>query len=173
MATHGSFGEFQNAQETWQAYVERLEQYCIADNIVTPAKKRASLLSAEGGLTYQLIRNLLAPTKPTDRSFKEIMEEVRKHYQPLLSVIVQRFNFHMRARKESENVLTYVAELRKLSKHCNFRDTLDDMLRDRLVCGINDQWVQRCLLAEPTLTFTKAMELAQADLNTSSLSDRC
>ena len=36
------------------------------------------------------------------------------------------------------------------------------MLQDRLVCGINDKRVQRRLLAEPGLTFAKALELAQA-----------
>ena len=78
------------------------------------------------------------------------------------SVIVQRFNFHTRACKSGENVSTYVSELRKLSEYCNFGDTLEDMLRDRLVCGINDKRVQRRLLAEPGLTFAKALELAQA-----------
>ena len=33
---------------------------------------------------------------------------------------------------------TYVAELRRLSQHCEFGASLDDMLRDRLVCGISD-----------------------------------
>ena len=35
------------------------------------------------------------------------------------------------------------------------------MLRDQLVCGIRDVSVQGRLLAEPALTFKKAMELAQ------------
>ena len=35
------------------------------------------------------------------------------------------------------------------------------MLRDRLVCGINDEHTQRRLLSEPTLTFKKALEVAQ------------
>ena len=42
-----------------------------------------------------------------------------------------------------------------------YENTLDDMLRDWLVCGIRDASVQRSLLAEPDLTFKKAMELAQ------------
>jgi hypothetical protein len=45
-----------------------------------------------------------------------------------------------------------VAELRKLSEHCNFGTTLNDMLRNRLVCGVGDQRIQRRLLAEPDLT---------------------
>ena len=36
------------------------------------------------------------------------------------------------------------------------------MLRDCLVCGINDQRLQRLLLSELELTFAKALELAQA-----------
>ena len=36
------------------------------------------------------------------------------------------------------------------------------MLRDRLVCGINDARLQRRLLAESTLTFEKALSVALA-----------
>ena len=62
----------------------------------------------------------------------------------------------------SETVAEYVAALRKLFKHCNFGDTLDEMLHDRLVCGIANATVQKCLLTEPELTFTKAVTIAQA-----------
>ncbi len=36
------------------------------------------------------------------------------------------------------------------------------MLRDRLVCGIEADGIQRWLLAEAELTFEKALKLAQA-----------
>ena len=36
------------------------------------------------------------------------------------------------------------------------------MLRDRLVCGVNDERIQRRLLAESQLEFKKAMEIATA-----------
>ena len=35
------------------------------------------------------------------------------------------------------------------------------MLRDRLVCGINNEQIQRKLLSEPELTYKKVLELAQ------------
>ena len=129
MATHGSIGEFQNAQEDWQSYmyVERLQQYFVANDVKNADKQRAILLSSVGGPTYQLIRNLLAPDKPTSKTFAEIVEAVIQH-QPKPSMIIQRFYFHSRSRHSGENVSTYVAELRKLSEHCNFGDTLKDML---------------------------------------------
>ena len=133
MATHGSIGEFKNAQEDWQSYIERLQQCFVANDVKTAEKQRAILLSAVGGPTYQLIRNLLAPEKPHNKTFAQIVEAVMRHHQPKPSVIVQRFNFHSRSRASGENVSTFVAELRKLSEHCNFGETLNDMLRDRLV----------------------------------------
>ena len=39
---------------------------------------------------------------------------------------------------------------------------MDDMMQDRLVCGIKDDTVQRRLLAEPDLKYKRAVELALA-----------
>ena len=32
----------------------------------------------------------------------------------------------------------FVAALRNLAEHCKYKDTLEMMLRDRIVCGIPD-----------------------------------
>eukprot|EP00731_Ephydatia_muelleri_P002767 Em0001g2767a len=80
---------------------------------------------------------------------------------PAPSSIVQRFKFFCRSQQDSESVSQFVAELRKLSEFCEFGDTLDVMLRDRLVCGVRNQKLQQRLLAESNLTFTKAFGIAQ------------
>ncbi len=59
-------------------------------------------------------------------------------------------------------MLDYVAVLRKWAHDCNYGEKLTEMLRDRLVCGINDDRIQRRLLAETDLTFEKALKIAQA-----------
>lgn len=51
---------------------------------------------------------------------------------------------------------------RQLSEHCEFGDTLDYMLCDRIVCGNNDVSIQRQLLEETGLTLAKALELVLA-----------
>ena len=55
-----------------------------------------------------------------------------------------------------------MAELHHLSEHCAFDISLDDMLRDRVVCGVCDTRVQRRLLVELNLTFKKAFEICQS-----------
>ncbi len=87
---------------------------------------------------------------------------ILNHHCPPPSVTVQWFTFNTRIRKAGESVADYVANLRHVSEHCQFGTSLNDMLRDRLVCGINNDRYQRRLLAESKLTFTKALELAQS-----------
>ena len=162
MATHGSINAFDSSQEDWTAYTERMEQYFAANDVDAATKRRTILLTASGAATYKLIRGLVAPDKPTDRSYTELVELVKGHYNPTPSPIVQRFKFNSRMRQQGENVATFVTALKQLTEHCVFGAALDDMLRDRLVCGIGDGKIQRRLLAESELTFKKAFELAQA-----------
>ena len=49
-------------------------------------------------------------------------------------------------------VNTFVAELHSLAQYCKFGASLNDLLRDQIVCGINDKNIQCCLLVEKTLT---------------------
>ena len=55
-----------------------------------------------------------------------------------------------------------MADLRRIAANCAFEDRLEEVLRDRLVCGVNDTQIQRRLLAEPRLTLDTALGLAQA-----------
>ena len=55
-----------------------------------------------------------------------------------------------------------MAELGHLSEYCEFGTTLNQMLRDRLVCAVEELKIQRRLLAEPDLTLDKVFELALA-----------
>ena len=55
-----------------------------------------------------------------------------------------------------------MSELRKLSEYCEYGEILEDMLCDRLVCGLAERRVQQRLLAEGDLTFDKALKIAQA-----------
>ena len=71
--------------------------------------------------------------------FKKIVETLEKHHLPRPSEMVERFKFHSRYRKVDEGVVTYVAASCKLSGHCNYGETLLEMLRDRFVCSVNNE----------------------------------
>ena len=158
-AVHGSLAAFDSTSEDW---TEHLQFYFDTNGISDTAKQQAVLLSCCGLSTFQLLRSLVLPTPLTELSFKDLVAKMKAHCEPKPLVIVQCYQFNSRQRATSETVAEYVAALRKLAEHCNFGDTLDKMLRDRLVCGIANAAVQKCLLTEPELTFTKAVTIAQA-----------
>ena len=93
-------------------------------------------------------------------SHRKFTEVIKDHYVPKLSVIVQRSKFSTRVRANDESISTFMAELCALSEHCEFGSSLDEMLRDRLVCGVNEDRIQRLLLAEPTLDLKRTLEIA-------------
>ncbi|KAM7311138.1 uncharacterized protein ISCGN_008045 [Ixodes scapularis] len=67
--------------------------------------------------------------------------------------------FHTRIRQQGEAVSDFIASLRKLADSCDFKTVLNDMLRDRLVCGINNDLMQTRLLEDAELTFEKAVKM--------------
>ena len=120
-------------QEEWPQYAERIEQFFKANKIAGEEKQLATFLSLIGPQTYKLLASLVAPSKPGEKKYTEVVEELKNHYDPQLSEIMQRFRFHTRVRKNEEAVATYLAELRSLAQKCNFQaGTLHEMLRDRL-----------------------------------------
>ena len=160
----GEIGPFDQSVEEWPSYVERLEEYFEANGITgdgNAAKRRAVLISVVGPKSYTLLRNLVAPTKPKEKTFEELVAALTEHYSPRPSEVMQRYRFNTRSRQPGESVADYVAELRRLAEFCEFCTTLDKMLRDRLVCGVNDESIQKKLLVEKNLTFARALLLAQ------------
>ena len=67
--------------------------------------------------------------------------------------VIHWFRFNSRYRQQGEKVAEYVAALRShLAIHCDYGDSLDDMLRDRITCGTNDVAIQR-RLQKPDIDF--------------------
>lgn len=144
VAVIGTVTAFDNATQSWEEYSEMLDFFFKANNIAEPERWKAVLLSGIGVATYSLLRNLVSPAWPKDKTYSQLTAELRKHFAPKPSEIVQRFKFNSRIQKSGESIAEYVAELRKLALHCDYKDW-EEMLRDRLVCGVNDDRIQQRL----------------------------
>lgn len=116
---YGRIEEFSDRGD-WIEYTKRLDHHFEANEINNADKKRAILLSACGQRTYKLIRNLCAPTKPKDKTFKDIVDLVKTHQHPKPSSIVERCRFNSRVRHPDESVSQFVAELKSLSEHFDY-----------------------------------------------------
>ena len=73
---------------------------------------------------------------------------MKKHFEPKPLVIAEHFNFHRCSQQTGESAKDFVAELRRLTIHCEFGNRLDEALRDRFVCGLNNETIQKRLKTE-------------------------
>ena len=171
----GGVGEFSSQKETFRQYVERMQMFFIANDIVEPEgadqaeargkvklRKKAIFLAEIGAEHYTTLSNLLAPEKPADKALDEIIAVLEKHYNPTPLEITESFHFGTRNQQQGESVSEYIVALKKLSIHCNYGEFLTRALRDRFVCGLNDTSIQNKLLNASDLTFQKACEMANA-----------
>ncbi|PFX23520.1 Uncharacterized protein K02A2.6 [Stylophora pistillata] len=122
----------------------------------------ACLLAVMGPSTYGILRNLVYLEKPKDKSLDKISNILEERFTEKKVEIAERFRFYT-AMQESETIAQFVSRLKKLARYCNFGDKLNDMIRDRLVCGIKDRNTQKKLLVESGLTREKAIKVAIAD----------
>ena len=100
------------------------------------------------------------PAKLSEKSLADLTSALVAHYEPKQLVITQRFHFHCRNQDPTESISEYVAALRKLFTFCEFGDQVDDALRDRLICRVHSEVLQKVLLSTKDLTFQAAMEKA-------------
>ena len=163
MSTHGMVKEFNPSKEDWTAYAERLDHYFVANGVSDENKKRSILITVSGPAVYKLLKSLVGTDEVIKtKSFDNLVKTSKAHYDPKPSIIVERYKFNTQVRAAGESVAKYVAVLRSLAEHCHYGEGLNDMLRDRIVCGINHDKSQQRLLAEKNLTYAKAVELASA-----------
>ena len=75
-------------------------------------------------------------------TFDELIKKLKKHLSPKPSEIAQRYRFHRRERAAGESVTMYMAELccmaelRRLTIHCEFVDSLNKTLRGKICVWI-------------------------------------
>ena len=160
----GQIEQFDPDTDDWLQYVERLEQMFAANDLTgegKAVKRRSIFLSVVGKRTYGILRSLLAPERPPSKTLEELTATLTKHFSPPPSEVISRFRFYSRMRQPGESVSAFIAELRKLTEYCNFGDSLNKALRDRIVGGINHEATQKKLLSESDLTYKRAVEIAQ------------
>ena len=92
MSAFGTITEF-NPKGDWSSYKERLEFYFEANNISEEEKKRAVFFRL-WARKHELVRGLIAPRKPKELVYDNIVKELDTHFTPSVNVIVERFKFY-------------------------------------------------------------------------------
>ena len=78
MVSVGKLEPFEGGPQEWASYVERFEQFLVANDITEAKKVMATFLTAVGAKTYELLKDIVAPAKPLELKFEEVVEHLNK-----------------------------------------------------------------------------------------------
>lgn len=96
------------------------------------------------------------------RKVSNMLAKFDEYCNPKVNETVERYRFFMRNQGNDENMDTYVTDFRVLASTCNFGKIKDSVIRDRIVCGINNPGLRERLLIEEKLTLNKCLQVCSA-----------
>ena len=160
MPSLGKTEEFNSATTSINRYLERLEQYFVANSVPADSaeshKRRAILISVIGAKAYNVLLDLCSPIPPSEKTYAQLTTILKNHFAPKKLVIAERYRFHNCTQREGESVTPFAANLKQLASTCQYGTQLNEVLRDRFVSVV---FAVRKLLTEEH-TFNAALKVA-------------
>ena len=84
----GRLEAFEPEGENISTYLERVELYFLANGIAED-KQASVLLTVIGMKNYGIIKSLVAPAQPKDKSYVELVATLKEHFQPKPLIIAE------------------------------------------------------------------------------------
>ena len=101
-------------------------------------------------------------TEDEKQDISVVLDLWNSHCIGQTNIIYERYLFNNRKQESHESIDVYATALRALAPTCEFGALRDEMIRDRLVCGITENSVRRKLLQEPKLLLEKCLDICRS-----------
>ena len=124
----GHVGDFDPALKSFDSYLERLDEYFIANGIGVPSsradaaakqlaarKKSAAYNSIIGKTAYATLSDLTKPSKRSEKTYDKLCGLLKAFYQPKTVEFAETFRFHRCIQSETESVNAFCARLSGLA----------------------------------------------------------
>ena len=157
-----------NVAENWRTWVQKFDLYLIASDMAEKSEERqcATFLHVAGDEALKVYNTLECADRKLDLDV--LKESFRKYCEPRKNVTYLRHIFFTRAQGQNETIDAYVTDLKIKAKDCEFGTLTDELIKDRIVCGVNNDIVRARLLRDEKLDLEKALDICRANESTQS-----
>lgn len=152
-----------NLAQNWKRWKQIWDSFEIASRLTEqPDKYRVATFIMCIGPDALEVYNALPFAAGDAERIERVMEMMANYCTGQTNVIYERYRFNNRDQEEGESIDAYTTALRSLAQTCNFATFNDELIRDRIVCGIRDNGLRKRLLQEPKLTLTRCLDMCRA-----------
>ena len=164
-----------NKAENWKRFREDFDIFLISTEKEgkKDSVKIALLLNCAGrGLVD--IFNTLTLVAEDKKKFDKVVEGLDNYFEPKKYITYERHMFFTRVQHADEAIDDYVTDLRIKARDCNFGPLHDEMIRDRVICGIISEQLRSRLLRQGDVTLDKVLEICRShETSESQLKEIC
>lgn len=123
------------------------------------------LIYCMGDEADDILKSFTFADGESDKSYKTVKRKFDDHFVPQRNVIYERAMFNSRRQEPGEPVDSFITALYTLAEHCNYEGLRDQMIRDRIVVGINNSSLAEKLQLDSKLTLATAItQVRQAEV---------
>ena len=153
--------DFKNPDD-WLRWKRRFEQYRIASGLSKEdTEKQVSTLLYCLGEESEAVLSSTNVTDDERKVYATVVEKLDDFFKVRKNVIYERARFNRRNQRQGETAEQYIMALYELVENCEYGTMKDEMIRDRLVVGIQDDALSQKLQMDSSLTLETAKKQVQ------------
>ena len=138
----------------------RFEQYRQASGLMEKDEQRqvSTLLYCLGEEAEEVLNTTRISDK-NRKKYQKVIEQFDAYFKVRKNVIYECARFNKRSQLLDESVDHFITEIHMLAETCEFGDMKEELIRDRLIVGIQDLALSERLQLEPDLDLDKPKRL--------------
>ena len=151
-----------NPVQNWQIFKQRWTAYTVLSNFNEQAliKQKAILINCLSDEAMQVYNSFKIEENTTVQNIFKLFEN---YIIGSTNDTYERFKFNKRSQNEEENFDSFLADLQRLIKTCNYCPECEQsLLKDRIVLGVRDSQTQKELLKINDLSLQKTIDICKA-----------
>ena len=150
-----------NIAENWRKWKLRWSLYAKASGADKQEATQCAIFLHTIGEEALEVHDMFSFTEEQKDKLVPIIEEFEAYCSPKKNTTYERYIFNS-CTQNGRTIDAFVTDLRSKAKTCEFGDLQDSLIRDRNVCGIDDNNTRERLLRNNALTLEKAIDAVRA-----------
>ena len=153
-----------NLAAEWKRFKGQWTNYTKAAKVDRESAdcEAAILLACLGADAYTIYESIEFADDADRANPTRLLQVLEAHFIGETNEVYERYVFSSRNQQAGETFDTFLADLRRLVKSCDYGGTEDSMVRDRIVLGVRDDATRRKLLGTRKLDLPKAIDICRA-----------
>ncbi|XP_064638291.1 uncharacterized protein LOC135494308 [Lineus longissimus] len=153
-----------NLSQNWKRWKQVWNSYEIVTNLRVQSDeyRTATFVTCVGPEALEIYNSLPFEEEEDKQDITKIIDLMENHCLGVTNTIYERYIFNNRDQKSGETIDEYCTQLKSLAQTCEFLNLKDELIRDRIVCGISDDGVRKKLLQQSKLTLKLCIDICRA-----------